>query len=846
MEIMESGGGLIRCNDERIYVSVRLRPLNHNEISSGDVSDWECINNNTIVYKNISLVSSERSTYPNAYTFDRIFGSECSTREVYEKGAKDVAISVCCGINATIFAYGQTSSGKTYTMTGITEYAIQDIYNYIQEYQERDFILKFSAMEIYNESVRDLLNVDNTSLRLLDDPERGTIVEKLTEEILNDRDHVTRLLSVCEAQRQIGETSINERSSRSHQIIRLTVESSSREILAGNSASTLSAIVNFVDLAGSERASQSLSAGTRLKEGSHINRSLLTLGTVIRKLSKDRNGHIPYRDSKLTRILQTSLGGNTRTAVICTIIPSHSHSEQSRNTLLFASCAKEVTTNAQVNVVLSEKALVKHLQKEVQRLENELKGRPHNFAPSNYSALLREKDSQIEKLEKEIKELILQRDIARSQVKEFVQLLGDEASSITQVGVGHYPHLRVQNSPDDSISDVDAATCSDGHSRSDSGDNNFAKVPFFDDNFVQNYASPRILLSSSNSSRSFSYNDWEDIEKQSNDDGSTSIVKVHANLSDDREFISSPLKDDNELKGGQEKIVSASIMGGEERDFSSIRYLDIAFLEKRSSNFAKDPFGARSSNLSRSKSCKAMIIFDAEPTAGSETAELSTKQEITIKPETEIVPKVNESSTKEGKKVGLYPIEDEHKGLTSWPVEFKRLQREIIELWHACNVSLVHRTYFFLLFQGDPSDAIYLEVELRRMKFLKDKFARGDKTVVNGKRLTLSSSAKALRQERRTLSEQMMKKFSEQEREILFIEWGIGLNTKLRRLQLANLVWSKTQDINHVTDSAFLVAKLVGFIEPGQQPNKEMLGVNFAPKSSTGIYSFKRSLVSIL
>ncbi|CAA0834058.1 ATP binding microtubule motor family protein, partial [Striga hermonthica] len=101
----------------------------------------------------------------------RVFRSDCSTREVYEKGAKDVAISVVNGINSSVFAYGQTSSGKTFTMTGITEFAISDIYDYIQKHPERDFVLKFSAMEIYNESVRDLLSVDTTPLRLLDDPE---------------------------------------------------------------------------------------------------------------------------------------------------------------------------------------------------------------------------------------------------------------------------------------------------------------------------------------------------------------------------------------------------------------------------------------------------------------------------------------------------------------------------------------------------------------------------------------------------------------------------------------------------------------------------------------------------
>jgi centromeric protein E len=152
------------------------------------------------------------------------------------------------------------------------------------QHEDRAFVVKFSAIEIYNEAIRDLLSPDSTPLRLRDDPEKGAAVEKATEETLRDWNHLKELISVCEAQRKIGETSLNERSSRSHQIIKLTVESSAREFLGKENSTTLMASVNFIDLAGSERASQALSAGARLKEGCHINRSLLTLGTVIRKL----------------------------------------------------------------------------------------------------------------------------------------------------------------------------------------------------------------------------------------------------------------------------------------------------------------------------------------------------------------------------------------------------------------------------------------------------------------------------------------------------------------------------------------------------------------------------------
>ncbi|XP_043695462.1 kinesin-like protein NACK1 isoform X2 [Telopea speciosissima] len=336
-----------------------------------------------------------------------VFGPACLTETVYE-GVKNVALSALMGINATIFAYGQTSSGKTYTMRGITEKAVNDIYDHISNTPERDFAIKISGLEIYNENVRDLLNLDSgRNLKLLDDPEKGTVVEKLVEETANSDQHLRHLISICEAQRQVGETALNDTSSRSHQIIRLTIESTLRE----NSGCVRSfvASLNFVDLAGSERASQTHADGARLREGCHINLSLMTLTTVIRKLSVGkRSGHIPYRDSKLTRILQHSLGGNARTAIICTLSPALSHVEQSRNTLSFATRAKEVTNTAQVNMVVSEKQLVKQLQKEVARLEAELR----TPDPSN------EKDMKILQMEMEIEELKRQRDLAQTQADE--------------------------------------------------------------------------------------------------------------------------------------------------------------------------------------------------------------------------------------------------------------------------------------------------------------------------------------------------------------------------------------------------------------------------------------------
>nr|XP_043637213.1 kinesin-like protein NACK1 [Erigeron canadensis] len=409
--ISTPGGSRVR--EEKIVVTVRLRPLNKREQSAKDNVSWECIDDHSIVYKPLP---NERVIQPSSFTFDKVFGPATITESVYEEGVKTVALSALMGINATIFAYGQTSSGKTFTMRGITEKAVNDIYQHILQTPEREFRIKISGLEIYNENVRDLLNSESgRNLKLRDDPEKGTVVEKLVEETATDDQHLRNLISICEAQRQVGETALNDTSSRSHQIIRLTIESTLRE--TSDCVRSFVSSLNFVDLAGSERASQTNADGARLREGCHINLSLMTLTTVIRKLSVGkRSGHIPYRDSKLTRILQHSLGGNARTAIICTLSPASSHVEQSRNTLFFATRAKEVTNNAQVNMVVSDKQLVKHLQKEVSRLEAELR----TPDPSN------EKDYKIRQMEMEIEELRRQRDLAQSEAEELRRKLQEE------------------------------------------------------------------------------------------------------------------------------------------------------------------------------------------------------------------------------------------------------------------------------------------------------------------------------------------------------------------------------------------------------------------------------------
>nr|GME00145.1 kinesin-like protein NACK1 [Ipomoea batatas] len=1057
------------AHEEKIYVSIRVRPLNDREISRNDVADWECIDSTTILFKN---AQGERSSLPTTYQFDRVFGRESSTREVYDEAAKRVVLSVLSGMNASIFAYGQTSSGKTYTMSGVTEYAMQDIFDYIEKRSDRRFVLKFSAIEIYNEVVRDLLSTDNTPLRLLDDPERGTVVEKLSEVMPRDQSHLSELLSICEAQRQIGETSLNGMSSRSHQILRLTIESSATQSHSRNN-NTLSAAVNFIDLAGSERASQTLSAGTRLKEGCHINRSLLSLGTVIRKLSKGRNGHVPYRDSKLTRILQHSLGGNARTAIICTMSPAHTHVEQSRNTLLFATCAKQVATKARVNVVMSDKALVKQLQKELARLESELRALRLRSMDENSALVLKEKEVVIEKMEKDMRDLMMQRDIAQSRMQNLLRSRP-------------WGEMSYNSETSEYASEASATPFKmDAAARMSSFSDRFEAVTeACDDSFLSDDTSPRHFIdkyfgpdpskdwhiATHKSSQSFTdscsrevqfvemestagsidftvdsseYGDYQDdietmgyspfsetgvscssnmqktrscksllavvhgkqenglasrkLGKQfsgkligsdkkvtrsraasdsgmvlatgfnrgaANDESSdvkghnvkvsmdagfnsaandesfnvkghnvmvsmnigfnsaandeSSDVKGHnVKVSMDTGFISPTNDESSDVKGHKFKVSMDagfnSLVNDESSDVKGHNVkvsMDAGFnsdandessdvkghnikvstddATAREATFAATSnevaklchtnedvssgkmFTADSNRVaandgsldvkehefktSMNNATMCEVLFTAKPNEDAkgmpekqncneneDLKPVAEKQFCDENEDLKPVPKnqllidmLKEDEPKrkplaEVANAGAVAATDLQQTPSEWPQEFERQRSEIIQLWDACHVPLVHRTYFFLLFKGDPSDAVYMEVEFRRLCFLKNSWSRGERVVKDGQILTEATSIKALKRERDMLCKQMVRTFSASERNDMFQQWGIGLNSKQRRLQLCNKLWKNTKDVEHLKKSAALVAKLVGIIEPNAA-SKEMFGLSFAPQ----------------
>ncbi|KAL8210011.1 hypothetical protein R6Q57_006743 [Mikania cordata] len=263
---------------------------------------------------------------------------------------------------------------------GVIPLAVHDLFDMIQQEIDREFLLRMSYMEIYNEEINDLLAPEHRKLQIHESIERGIFVAGLKEEIVTSPKQVLKFMEYGEAHRHIGETNMNLHSSRSHTIFRMIIESREKvedEDVENSCDAVRVSVLNLVDLAGSERAAKTGAEGVRLKEGSHINKSLMTLGTVIKKLSEgaeSQGGHVPYRDSKLTRILQPALGGNANTAIICNITLAQIHADETKSSLQFASRALRVTNCVHVNEILTDAALLKRQKKEIEELRAKLQG----------------------------------------------------------------------------------------------------------------------------------------------------------------------------------------------------------------------------------------------------------------------------------------------------------------------------------------------------------------------------------------------------------------------------------------------------------------------------------------
>ncbi|ORZ41738.1 P-loop containing nucleoside triphosphate hydrolase protein [Catenaria anguillulae PL171] len=341
--------------------------------------------------------------------FDHVYAGS-DNEALYVQSMQQLVYSTMEGFNGTAFAYGQTASGKTFTMMGndaqpgVIPRAVNDVFTYIKLTEgRREFLLRVSYLEIYNETIRDLLSPETRDLRIHEDRKRGVYVSPLKEEIVTSPAQVLKVITRGESNRHISTTDYNEHSSRSHTIFQMVIESRDPYNAAstqGSAKTVKISCLNLVDLAGSEKAATN---ADRRKEGAFINKSLLTLGSVIAKLTEEKASHIPYRDSKLTRILQSSLSGNARVSVVCTISPASSNVEESTNTLKFAARVKQVVTKAHTNHVMDDKALIQKYRKEISELKEKLMQTNQAFERERQLELMQIK-AEKEKYEEELHE----------------------------------------------------------------------------------------------------------------------------------------------------------------------------------------------------------------------------------------------------------------------------------------------------------------------------------------------------------------------------------------------------------------------------------------------------------
>ena len=321
---------------------------------------------------------------PKRFTFDGVYDDDSTQSEVYEDTAYPLLTSVFDGYNGTIFAYGQTGCGKTFTMEGVRSVpelrgiiptTFSQVFSLISSSSApgKQFLVRASYIEIYNEEVRDLTS-DNPKARceVKEDKDKGVYIKGLSNTEVKSEEALEAVMNRGNANRTVGATLMNADSSRSHSIFCITVECSEPDaVKGGDEVKIRQGKLNLVDLAGSERQGKTQAEGVRLKEATKINLSLSALGNVIEALVANAGGkarHIPYRDSKLTRLLQDSLGGNTKTIMIAAISPADYNFDETLSTLRYANRAKNIKNKPKVNEDPKD-ALLKEYQDEIKQLK---------------------------------------------------------------------------------------------------------------------------------------------------------------------------------------------------------------------------------------------------------------------------------------------------------------------------------------------------------------------------------------------------------------------------------------------------------------------------------------------
>nr|VDD15046.1 unnamed protein product [Brassica rapa] len=377
-----------------VQVLLRCRPFSDDELRSNAPQVLTCndLQREVAVSQNIAGKHTDR-----VFTFDKVFGPSAKQKELYDQAVVPIVNEVLEGFNCTIFAYGQTGTGKTYTMegecrrskggpsgglpaeAGVIPRAVKQIFDTL-EGQEAEYSVKVTFLELYNEEITDLLAPEDISrvasedkqkkpLPLMEDGKGGVLVRGLEEEIVTSANEIFTLLERGSSKRRTAETFLNKQSSRSHSLFSITIHI--KEATPEGEELIKCGKLNLVDLAGSENISRSGARDGRAREAGEINKSLLTLGRVISALV-EHLGHIPYRDSKLTRLLRDSLGGRTKTCIIATVSPAVHCLEETLSTLDYAHRAKHIRNKPEVNQKMMKSTLIKDLYGEIERLKAEV------------------------------------------------------------------------------------------------------------------------------------------------------------------------------------------------------------------------------------------------------------------------------------------------------------------------------------------------------------------------------------------------------------------------------------------------------------------------------------------
>uniref|UniRef100_A0A8C8H9D3 Kinesin-like protein n=1 Tax=Oncorhynchus tshawytscha TaxID=74940 RepID=A0A8C8H9D3_ONCTS len=371
-----------------IQVVVRCRPFNNAERKSAAHGVIDTVENRKEINVRTGGIGDKAAR--KTYTFDMVFGPSAKQIDVYKSVVCPILDEVIGGYNCTVFAYGQTGTGKTFTMegerspneeftweedplAGIIPRTLHQIFEKLSE-SGTEFSVKVSLLEIYNEELFDLLSPfpDVTErLQLFDDPrnKRGVIIKGLEEITVHNKNEVYQILERGSAKRKTASTLMNAYSSRSHSVFSVTIHM--KEITVDGEELVKIGKLNLVDLAGSENIGRSGAVDKRAREAGNINQSLLTLGRVITALVEKRP-HVPYRESKLTRILQDSLGGRTKTSIIATVSPASINLEETLSTLDYANRAKNIMNKPEVNQKLTKRTLIKEYTEEIERLKRDL------------------------------------------------------------------------------------------------------------------------------------------------------------------------------------------------------------------------------------------------------------------------------------------------------------------------------------------------------------------------------------------------------------------------------------------------------------------------------------------